>query len=297
MRTRIATLSGGSGWHVKDLVRAASVTGCDLTTASWREVQLDIMGDSPKVYAGSHRLDEFSAVLIRTMPPGTLEEIIFRMDAAGFLASAGATVLNAPRAVEISVDKPLASARLLAAGIATPATVACLRVSQAVQAFEKLGGDVVVKPVFGSEGFGIVRVTDVDVASRVFAAIERIGSVIYLQRFVDHGGADLRVFTLGNSVLASMRRRSERDWRTNIARGAMGEKVEVEPAISKLALAAAAALGVDIAGVDIAIDRRSGEAVVIEVNGVPGWRELSAVTGIDVAAEVLRFAMQRARTQ
>ena len=293
----IATLSGGAGWHVKDLLRAAKVVGCEVTACSWRDVQLDIaIGDAKKVgvFAGPHQLEMFNAILLRTMPPGTLEEIVFRMDAAGLLAASGGNVINSPRAIEASVDKPLASARLAAAGVPTPATIACLRVSQAVAAFERLGGDVVVKPMFGSEGFGIVRVSDVDVASRVFAAIERIGGVMYLQEFVDHGGADLRVFTLGNHVLTAMRRVSEADWRTNVARGAVGEKVAIEPWMVELSLAAARSLDVEVAGVDLAVDRRTGRPTVIEVNGVPGWRELSTVTGVDVAAEVLRHVMSNA---
>jgi RimK family alpha-L-glutamate ligase len=301
MPITIATLSGGNGWHVKDLLRAGRAIGCEVTACSWRDVQLDIAVDGAmsgakkvRVSAGPHRLDEFGAVLLRTMPPGSLEEIVFRMDAAGLLAAAGAVVLNSPRSVEASVDKPLASARLAAAGVPTPPTIACLRVSQAVAAFERLGGDVVIKPVFGSEGFGIVRATDVDVASRVFAAIERIGGVMYLQKFIDHGGSDLRVFTLGGRVLTAMRRVHNHDWRTNVARGAVGEAVKVEPWMADLSIAAAAALGVDIAGVDLAVDRKTGGATVIEVNGVPGWRELSAVTGVDVAVEILRYAISRA---
>ena len=81
-------------------------------------------------------------------------------------------VLNPPRAVETCVDKFLASARIAAAGLPTPATVACQTADDAMIAFEEQGGDVVVKPLFGAEGRGIVRVADPDLAWRTFHAIE-----------------------------------------------------------------------------------------------------------------------------
>jgi ribosomal protein S6--L-glutamate ligase len=190
----------------------------------------------------------------------------------------------------MAVDKYLALVRLAGAGLPVPETIACQRLGDGLAALERLGGDAVVKPIFGSEGFGITRVSDPDVAARVFAALERINGVIYLQRFIDHGGSDYRLFVLGQRVIAAMRRTHPSDWRTNVARGARGEAVRPEPALEKLALRAAVACDALIAGVDIAIDGK-GNPFVLEVNAVPGWRELARVTGQDIAGEVLRFVM------
>jgi ribosomal protein S6--L-glutamate ligase len=147
---------------------------------------------------------------------------------------------------------------------------------------------VVAKPLFGSEGKGITRVTDVDVAYRVFKTFERLGAVLYLQRFVEHDGCDLRAFVLGDRVLAAMRRRHKSDWRTNVARGAQTERVTLSPAEVELALRASRAVGAPIAGVDL-LPGRDGTTYVLEVNAVPGWRALAKTTNMDVASELLRF--------
>jgi ribosomal protein S6--L-glutamate ligase len=222
------------------------------------------------------------------MPPGSLEQVVFRMDVLHRLQARGIPVLNPPAAVETCVDKYLASARLEAAGLRVPPTAVCQHADAALEAFALLGGDVVVKPLFGSEGRGMVRVSDPELAWRTFRTLERTQSVLYLQQFIPHPGWDLRAFVLGDRVLTAMRRRANGDWRTNVAQGGSGEAVELEPRLQQLALAAAAAVGAPICGVDL-LPGPNGEWYVLEVNAVPGWRALAPVTGIDVAGELLRF--------
>src|SRR5439155_5366484 len=129
----------------------------------------------------------------------------------------GQVVVNAPAALEASIDKYLASARLHAAGLPVPPTRVCQDAESALEAFNALGGDVVVKPLFGSEGRGMVRLTDAELAWRTFRTLERMQSVLYLQRFIAHPGWDLRAFILDGRVIAAMRRYSNGDWRTNVA--------------------------------------------------------------------------------
>src|SRR5205823_4219646 len=118
------------------------------------------------------------------------------------LSERGVRVINPPAALEACVDKYLASARLHAAGLPVPRTIVCQQAESALEAFNQLGGDVVVKPLFGSEGRGMVRVSDPEVAWRTFRALERVGSVIYLQEYLRHPGWDLRVLILGGKVIA-----------------------------------------------------------------------------------------------
>jgi ribosomal protein S6--L-glutamate ligase len=222
------------------------------------------------------------------MPPGSLEQVVFRMDVLHRLQSRGIAVLNPPAAIETCVDKYLASARLEAAGLRVPPTVVCQHADAALEAFTALGGDVVVKPLFGSEGRGMVRVSDPDLAWRTFRTLERTQSVLYLQQFIAHPGWDLRVFILGKRVIAAMRRYANGGWRTNVAQGGKGVMVQLTAEEERLALAAARAVGASVAGVDL-LPGPSGEWYIIEVNAVPGWRALAPVTGVDVAAELIRF--------
>jgi ribosomal protein S6--L-glutamate ligase len=164
-----------------------------------------------------------------------------------------------------------------------------------MDAFAALGGDVVVKPLFGSEGRGMVRLQDKDLAWRTFTTLERLQSVLYLQRYINHPGWDLRGLVLGGRVVAAMRRRSNGGWRTNVAQGATGELVQLSHAEESLAVRAAAAVGAPLAGVDL-LPGPDGACYVLEVNAVPGWRALAPVTGIDLAREILHYLASEYRT-
>jgi ribosomal protein S6--L-glutamate ligase len=280
----LAILSSGDGWHVRDLRRAAESLGHDAAAVDFRRVSAGVA----KPQAVPFDLASFDAVLVRTMPPGSLEQVVFRMDVLHRLQARGVAVLNPPAAVEACVDKYLATVRLETAGLPVPPTVVCQHADAALEAFAALGGDVVVKPLFGSEGRGMVRVSDPEMAWRTFRTLERLQSVLYLQKFVRHPGWDLRVFVLGGRALTAMRRHAGGDWRTNVAQGGRAVPVPLHAAEEQLALRAAAALGAHVAGVDL-LQGPGGELYVIEVNAVPGWRALAPVTGVDVAAAVVRF--------
>jgi ribosomal protein S6--L-glutamate ligase len=278
---RIAILSGGSGWHVRDLIRAAEQLG-------HRAEVLDFRKLSARVGPGSAPLDDFDAIIVRTMPPGSLEQVVFRMDLLHLAQARGAVVLNSPRALEICIDKYLATARLAAAGLPVPETIVCQTADDAMEAFESLGSDVVVKPLFGSEGRGMVRINDAEIAWRTLRTLERTDCVLYLQRFIRHPGWDVRVFVLGGEVRAGMRRHARDGWRTNVAQGGRAEPTELTARQAKLARRAAEVCGTAAAGIDILPDA-DGKEYILEVNAVPGWRALAPVTGVDVAAEMIRF--------
>jgi ribosomal protein S6--L-glutamate ligase len=286
---RIALLSAGGGWHVRDLQRAAARHGHEAMAIDFRRLSASVAHE-PDALAG------YDAVLVRTMPPGSLEQVVFRMDLLHRAQARGVAVLNPPRAVETCVDKYLATEHLEAAGLRVPPTVVCQHADIALEAFVMLGGDVVVKPQFGSEGRGMVRVSDPEMAWRVFRTLERTQSVLYLQRFIHHPGWDLRVFVLGGQVLAAMRRYSNGDWRTNVAQGGRGEVVRLSPDEQRLALRAADALGAAMAGVDL-LPGTDGEWYVLEVNAVPGWRALAPVTGVDVAEAIIEFLVHDYRVR
>jgi RimK family alpha-L-glutamate ligase len=277
---RITILSAGDGWHVRDLQRAATLLGHQAEAVDFRHL-------SAAVAVVQHQAAA-DAILVRTMPPGSLEQVIFRMDLLHRLRAEGTRVLNPPRAIETCVDKYLATANLQAAGLRVPPTIVCQRADAALEAFATLSGDVVGKPVFGSEGRGMVRVSDPELAWRTFRTLERTQCVLYLQQFIRHPGWDLRAFVLGGRVLTAMRRTANGGWRTNVAQGGTAEKVCLDLDAEQLAIRAARCLGAVVAGVDL-LPGPEGEWYVIEVNAVPGWRALTPVTGVDVALELVRF--------
>jgi ribosomal protein S6--L-glutamate ligase len=280
---RIAVLSRGTGWHVADLVRAAGELGHDARAVDFR-----------RVAAAGQPLAGFDAALVRTMPAGSLEQVVFRMDVLHAAAARGVRVLNPPRAVETAVDKYLTDVRLRQAGLPVPRSEVHQAADDALAGFDRLGGDVVVKPLFGAEGRGMVRVADRELAWRTFHAIEQTRGVLYLQEFVRHPGWDVRAFVLGGRVIAAMRRANPGDWRTNVAQGGTAERFELAAPEAELAVRAAAATGAALAGVDLLPDGGGGW-YVIEVNAVPGWRALAPACGLDVASRVVRFLAEEYR--
>ncbi len=286
----LAALVSGFGWHVEDLVRAAGRLGVSFQTVPFPRLSAVVGTETRhlRVAVGELDLTRVDGVLVRMMPPGSLEQVVFRMDALHRIAAAGVPVLNPPRAIEAAVDKYLTLALIEAADLPVPSTWAGQGATEALAAFDALGRDVVVKPLFGSEGRGLIRISDIEMAWRTFHALAHLGAVLYLQRFIRHPGHDYRVFVLRGEVIGVMRRHATGgDWRTNVSLGGRAEACELEPEAKRLALAGARAIGAEMAGVDLVPDLDRGRLVVLEVNAVPGWRALSRVTGVDIAAEIL----------
>ena len=285
---RLGVLGNSDSWYVADLQRVARLHGHVCERLEFPRLIGAAGGVLETNRHGGQNLLDFDAVIVRTMPPGSLEQVVFRMDLLHQLVEEKVLVLNPPRALECAVDKYLTTARLARVGLPVPETIVCEGFEEAIEAFHQLGGDVVVKPMFGSEGRGIVRVSDPDMAHRVFRTLERINSVLYLQRFVRHPGYDIRILILGERVLGSMKRISTTDFRTNVSRDAQTE-IHV-PTVTEIDYAqrAVTCTGANFAGVDL-LYNEAGELFVIEVNAVPGWRAFSRTTGIDVAEHVMQW--------
>ncbi|MCA9189438.1 MAG: RimK family alpha-L-glutamate ligase [Pirellulaceae bacterium] len=283
---RVALLAAADSWYARDLIRAAG-NRHQLQSMAFSQICSLVQQDRVDALVDGVSLTNFAAILVRTMPPGSLEQVVFRMDVLGRLEAQGACVVNPPRAIECAVDKYLSLVRLRDEGLDVPRTFLCQTADDALAAFDELNGDVVVKPLFGSEGRGICRVSDPDLALRTFKTLERLDAVLYLQEYLPHEGADLRLLVIGDDVFG-MRRRHASDWRTNVSRGAVAEPLLVDPPLRQIALRATRAIGALVAGVDL-LPAQSGKLVAIEVNAVPGWRALSQVTGVDIAARVLDF--------
>jgi len=289
---RVAILSARQGWHTDQLCRALAERGHEGRVLPYETLvaHLGGGGSAPAMTAGDEDLGACAAVLARIIPAGSLEQIVFRVDALHTLEERGIPVVNPARTIERTVDKLWTTALLEQAGLRVPETVVCEGTDAALAAFRALG-DVIVKPLFGSMGLGMVRVTDEDMAFRVFRTLETLRGVYYVQRTIDHGGCDVRAFVVGSRVIGAIER-SAPGWKTNLARGGHARPVTLEPEQTELALAAARAVGADYAGVDL-LPARDGTVYVVEVNGIPGWRGLQEATSHDVAAAIVELLVGR----
>jgi ribosomal protein S6--L-glutamate ligase len=283
---KIALVAQPGSWYGRDLQRAASDRGHETRQIDFPKLIGSVGGADDGLAAEGVDLLSFDAVVVRTMPPGSLEQVVFRMDALWRLAAAGVTVLNSPKSLECAVDKYLALVRMESAGLTVPPTVVCESAESALEAFDRLGGDVVVKPIFGSEGRGIVRVSDTELAVRTFRTLERLQAVLYVQQFIENEGFDVRLLVLDGKVLGAMRRHANGDFRANVSCRGIAEQHLATEQETEAALGAALAVDARFAGVDL-LYGLDGTCYVIEVNAVPGWRAFQRVMGFNVAAAVI----------
>lgn len=292
MALKIGILASQRGWHVTAIEEALHRQGVNpsffpiTSLAGW-------IGGPTHLETGGERIDDCQVVLVRTIPAGSLEQIIFRMDTLHRLEAIGVRVINSSSAIERTVDKYYTSFLLADAGLPTPRTMVTENFDEAMSAFRTLGGDVVVKPLFGSEGKGMLRVSDEDLAYRVLRALEMERAIFYLQEFIPHGHEDLRAFVVGNRVVAAMRRCGT-NWKTNVAQGAHVEPVVLTPELEELSCRSASLIGLDYAGVDL-MQAEDGRVFVLEVNSIPGWRGLQKTQSQDISDIIVEYVLQLPR--
>jgi RimK family alpha-L-glutamate ligase len=290
MHKRLAILGRHDSWHVERLAAAGQTLGAEVLVAPFDRLIGSLARDSASLRLGEVDLLAFDGVMVRGIPPGSLEQVVFRMDALHRLERAGVRVLNRPSAIETCVDKYLATSRLQSAGLPVPRTIVCESLDDAMNAYFALGRHVVVKPIFGSEGRGVAEIADEANAYRVLRTLTTIDAVLYLQEFVPNDGWDVRALVVGGRAIAAMKRTAANDFRANASRGGRCETFVLDAETERLTLAAADAVGAPIAGVDL-LRSKTGQWFVLEVNSTPGFQALESCTGAQIAEEMMRLLM------
>ena len=283
----------GKEWHIQRLLGELRRRGAEAYVFPVTRL-VSRIGAEPKVSVKGYMIEDYDAVIVRRMPGGTAERVFYRMDAVHMLEEYGVYVINPALSIEKSVNKYYTSALLEKAGIMSPRTVVTESFTESMRAFEELGGDVVVKPLFGSLGAGITRLTDGDIAYRVFRALESTQSVFYIQEYIPHGNKDIRAFVIGDEVVASMKRVGA-GWKTNISSGAAPEPYEASDEEVETSLKAAETLGLEYTGVDLMRSEDDGTLYTLEVNSTPGWEGLQKVTTVDIAERLVEYVLEQLR--
>lgn len=274
------------GWHGARLREACDRHGLRLARADFRDLGFALDGRTRLEVSGIGELPRVA--LVRSVPAGSFEEVTLRLGLLHALEALGVTVVNDARAIERCVDKAMTSFLLRSRGVPTPPTWVVQSSEAARWRCEAEAADghrVVLKPLFGAQGRGLRLLTGPD----ELPPADDVGGVYYLQRFVagpGGGWSDFRVFVIGGSAVAAMRRHGV-SWITNIGRGGRAEPAAAAGRLAELAVAAAAAVGVDHAGVDVIADG-DGRLLVLEVNSMPAWQGLQAVTSDDIALGLVR---------
>lgn len=298
-KCRVVILTDDPGWHGERLREAFELRAVEVSHASLRDCRFELGRDldlaNPGIFVPGFGGRLPDGVFVRGVPGGTLEQVVLRLDFLHALKLLGIPVYNDGRAIERTVDKAMTSFVLAQAGIATPATWVTESETEArdIVIRETVnGGELVVKPLFGSQGKGLKRVSDV---AELPAAADYDG-VYYLQRYIEPaatGWHDWRVFVIDGSAVAAMSRHGK-DWITNVSQGGHCEPADLEEhhGLRCLAEHAVAALEMDYAGVDLIRDRE-GHTRVVEVNGIPAWKGLQSVSRVNIAQRLVDDFMDR----
>ena len=292
---RILCLGAGEGWHSEQLSTASNALGCRMEFATYESLQTEMIDNAPTYRCEAGDLGEFDVLLTRTMPAGTLEQITFRLSILHALAHAQTlAVINPPNALEIAIDKFATLQRVSALGFPIPDTAVVQSRRDALDAFKLLGSDCIVKPIFGGEGRGVMRICDPELAWTTFSTLENLGAVCYVQKFVPPGGSDTRLLVIGDSV-RGIRRTNHTEFRTNVTSGGQCESIEVPEQQADMARRICKDIGLRFASVDL-LHFEGGDPKVIEVNAIPGWRGAQTVTKDSIAVEIVSELQIQAAT-
>jgi len=296
---RVALMTDERGWHTRQLQAALRARGAVGHCVDLADCHVDTRAGPHGLVIPGFGRGLPDAALVRGIAGGTFEQVTRRLGVLHLLRELGVPVYNDARAIERSVDKAMTSGLLHAAGLPTPPTWATesAALAQRIAIREAaLGHALVLKPLFGSQGRHLQLVGRVDAG---FAALPPLqanyGQVAYLQRFIPplaRPGHDWRVLVVGGRAVTAMRRVSLH-WVHNVAQGARCEPAPLAPALAGLAERAAAALGLDYAGVDLMPAAGEAPIQVIEVNGVAAWQGLQRVTPFNIARALVDDLIDR----
>jgi len=292
---KIAILSNGNGnYSTKRLKEEAIARGHEVKVIKYRDCYASIEQDKPTVSYRGEDLARFDAIIPRIAANMTRygTAIVRQLEMQGVYTVSSSIAINRSR------DK-LRSLQLLArSGVGIPKTIVSRNSTDIDDLIDKVGGTpVIIKLARGTHGNGVVLAESKKAAKSVLQALylsNEDGTNILLQEFVEESaGTDIRAFVVGGRVVASMKRQSlDDDFRSNLHKGGEGTVVKLTEQETKMAIKAAKAMGLNVAGVDLMRSARG--PLVLEVNSSPGFG-IEKLTGRNVAGPIIEYIEQNAK--
>ena len=275
-------------YSTRRLTEAFRARGCRSTVVDPFAIGLSVREGHLSI-AASGRDADLPRVAVPRIGFGVTEHalaVVRQLEAVGVPLTAGS------RAIAASRDKMTGLQTLAAAGLPVPDTTLVRQPEDVEWAIERVGGaPVVLKFLAGTHGVGVFLAESVEAARTVLEAMWGVEKNLLVQRFVRAAaGRDLRLFVVDGQVVAGMRRiGAEGSLRANLHHGGRAEAFDPPPGIRELAIRAAAAFGLVVAGVDL-LEDESGP-LLSEVNSSPGLEGIEEVSGVDVAGAIADAAL------
>jgi [lysine-biosynthesis-protein LysW]--L-2-aminoadipate ligase len=206
----------------------------------------------------------------------------------------GIPTVNTAAVAEACGDKIATANALSAAGVPQPSTVIAFTPESAIEAIEKLGYPVVLKPVVGSWGRLLAKINDRDAAEAILEHKSVLGnyqhSIFYFQEFIEKPGRDIRVLMVGDKAITAIYRKSPH-WITNTARGGEGEVCPITPELEEICINATYAVGGGVLAVDI-IEHPEKGFLVNEINHTLEFHTAQPTSGVDIAGVIVDYVIQ-----
>ncbi|MCI5066020.1 RimK family alpha-L-glutamate ligase [bacterium] len=242
---------------------------------------------------------EHSDLFVKNVRPRQIDAVIPRVESGSNplklavvrqFEQLGSFSLNPSHAISIAHDKLRTAQVLTRHRIPTPESAWVMNDSEIPKVIEKLGGTpIVIKVLSGSQGAGVMLAESEKVAKAMIEALQLAGHAVLLQKFIkESAGQDIRAFVVGDRVVASMKRVAQGDdFRSNIHKGGTAHPIELDEHTKNVAVRAAHAVGLRIAGVDL-IESNNGP-LVIELNSSPGLEGIEGATKVDITQEIYEY--------
>lgn len=273
------------------ICEAARERGHEIEILNTLRVSINITSRRPMLYYRKRRLEGFDAVIPRIGASIT----IYGLAVLRQFEVMGVYPLNESVAIGRSRDKLRCLQLLARRGIGLPITAYTNDPKQAEDVIDLVGGvPVVIKLLEGTQGIGVVLGETMQSAKSVIEAFQGAKVNILVQQFIKEADAtDIRALVIGERVVAAMKRQGPTgEFRSNLHRGGLGEKVRITPEEREMAVKAARTLGLNVCGVDM-LRSKSGP-LVMELNSSPGIEGLEKASGIDVAGLIIEFLERNA---
>jgi len=213
-----------------------------------------------------------------------------------YLNDCGVKTVNTYEVASTCGDKLLTTMALIKHDVPTPRVFIAYTPESALQAIERLGYPVVLKPAVGSWGRLLSKVNDRDAAEAILEHKETLGSyhhsTYYIQEYIDKRGRDIRSFVVGDETICAIYRTSPH-WITNTARGGVATNCPITPELTEVSVGAAKAVGGGVVAIDV-FETPSG-LMVNEVNYTMEFRNSIDTTGVNIPAKVVDYVLEVGR--
>lgn len=286
---KIGILSRNSElYSTSRLVEAGTQMGHDMMVIDHLKCNLVIEQHRPQVHFRGEDLRDVDAVIPRIGASVTFygSAVVRQFEMMKVFTATESQALLRSR------DKLRSLQILSRAGLGLPKTVFTNYSRDVSDIVESVGGPpLIIKLLEGTQGLGVVLVEDKKAAHSVIEAFHNLKARVIVQEFVKEAkGTDIRVFVVGDKVVAAMKRQAkEGEFRANVHRGGTAEPYTLNRTEKAAALKAAKAMGLSIAGVDLLPSSRG--PLILEVNSSPGLQGIEKASGEDVAASIIDFVV------